>query len=190
MYIFDNHARKSLLLVSQVRRDGNHVLKVTADLSTRPATWRVQWHYHCPSLFKVSRRLLQLLHDNKATELRHNIGDRKRNLGGIKCDRWMSGNVCVWVSWFDVVYRHYVELVNGAIRHLRRTGYLDRLKVRWWDGRSECGRSASGARISRMYGSVYMSSAEPSRVIGRIQRLTSSYLVAFLPLAALSSLSH
>lgn len=83
----------------------------------------------------------------------------------------------------------YTELVDRAIRHLRKTGYLDRLKAQWWDGRGECGRSGSGARISRMYGSVYISSAQSSR-IRRIQRLTVCYLVASLPLIVVASLRH
>jgi len=87
--------------------------------------------------------------------------------------------------------RRYTELLDGAIRHLGKTGYLDRLKAQWWDGRGDCGRSSgSGARISRMYGRVYISSAQSRQCIGRIQRLIVCYLVAALPLAVVTSLRH
>jgi len=103
-----------------------------------------------------------------------------------------------------VCARHrYTELLNGAIRHLGKTGYLERLKAQWWERRGECGRSSSGgdgsgggaARISRMYGGVYVSAAAADRALPlrhRLhRRLTVSHLVAVLPLAAVvASLRH
>ena len=76
---------------------------------------------------------------------------------------------------------------------LLTSGYLDRLKAQWWDGRGECsaGRSGGGARISRMYGAVYISAAQSlsTRTLRRIQPLSACYVVATLPLVVLLSLT-
>jgi len=92
----------------------------------------------------------------------------------------------------------HLQLMNGAIRQLQKTGYLDRLKAQWWEGRSECGRSGSAARISRMYGSVYISSASDShpccrRTQSHIQRLMLTslvYLAALTTPLVVSVLRH
>ena len=87
----------------------------------------------------------------------------------------------------------YTELMDRAIGHLRKTGYLDRLKSQWWAGRGDCGGSGSssggggGARISRMYGSVYISCAHTARrYVSAAHRLS----VAALPLAVVAHLRH